>query len=247
MSPSQLSARLSKRSAQPCSGPPSAQAAAGATAGPPGPAARASGRRRAETGDQQHHRHAVQHAEIDEAAREHQHRPRRDQQRRCRHLQPAAAEAPPAQPLRRGQGLPQAGAGQEQADDHDALQRPKGVGEEILRPVAEMAQVEAEVEGRHPEHGDAAQRIHGVDAAGLQRQGARGLTRRLPAMIGHVRQKRFKRARNDEGRRSAPAPCAAPAQWLVTYQVTPAAAITKTMSAVMIMMVSSISRTAPAV
>jgi hypothetical protein len=105
----------------------------------------------------------VQHAEADEAAREHQPRAQADQQRTRRHLHPALPEPRPALPLLERDRLADAGAEHEQADDDGALARPERVGVEVLLDPTDMVQVEAEMEQRHPHDGQAAQRIEAVE------------------------------------------------------------------------------------
>ena len=123
--------------------------------------------RRREPRDDQHHGHAVQHAEADPAARKHPPRTQADQQCAAGHLGPAAPEARPA--LRRLQRhrLAEPGAEQEQADDDGALARPEGVVIEILPWLdeAEEIEIEAEVEDRHPDDRRAAQRVQAVETS----------------------------------------------------------------------------------
>ena len=113
-------------------------------------------------GGDQHHRQPVQHTKVDEAARKHEPGAQRHQQRAARHLRPAAPEARPALPLRHGHRLPHAGGEQEQADDGAALPGPDRVFVEVLVDVAGVVEIEREVEGRHPQHGQAAQRVQAL-------------------------------------------------------------------------------------
>ena len=112
-------------------------------------------RGREQPGQDQHHGDAVQDAEADPAAREHQRRAGRHQQRGTRHLGPAFPETRPALPGLQRHGLTHARAEQEQRDDAAALPGPERVDVEILLRAQqlEVIEVEAEVEGGHPQHG----------------------------------------------------------------------------------------------
>ena len=65
--------------------------------------------------------------------------------------------------LRRGDRLAGADAGHEQRDDAGALHGPERIEVEVLADEAEVVEVEAEVERRHPDDGDAAQRVEAIE------------------------------------------------------------------------------------
>ena len=113
-------------------------------------------------GQHQHDGHAMQHAKIDEAAREHGIGPRRDQQRARCNLHPAPPEAMPVLPLVQCGCLPHSRTKQKQTHDGSALHDPERVVAEILRPMAEMTQVEAEMEDGHPHHRQATKGINSI-------------------------------------------------------------------------------------
>src|SRR4051812_41683736 len=70
-------------------------------------------------------------------------------------------------------GLAEPGAEKKERDDAGALQGPERVAVEVLPDEAEMVQVEAEVEGRHPDDGDGAQRVEAVVSGRGRRGGCR--------------------------------------------------------------------------
>ena len=67
--------------------------------------------------------------------------------------------------------LRQTGTKQEQADDHSPLPDPDRIVAKVLHPIAKMAQIKAEMENRHPDHGAAAQGVHGVKTHRCHGQG----------------------------------------------------------------------------
>ena len=80
--------------------------------------------------------------------------------------------------LRRSDRLAGADAGHEQGDDAGALHGPERIDVEVLADEAEVVEVEAEVERRHPDDGDAAQRVEAIEA----RRGARLAAAVVPVM-----------------------------------------------------------------
>ena len=108
---------------------------------------------------QQHQRHAVQDAKVDEALRKHGIRGRAHQQGTASNLTPAPPEPAPALPLLHGNGLTEPGTKNKQADDGSTLHGPKRVGVKIGVQVAKVLQVIGEVKQRHPDHGQAAQHV----------------------------------------------------------------------------------------
>jgi N-acetylmuramoyl-L-alanine amidase len=102
-------------------------------------------------------------------------RPRTDQHRASRHLGPAAPEARPALGCVQRDRLPGPGTKQEQTQDGRAVGHPQrvAVGRLARLQQAEVVQVEAEVVGRHPHDGQAAQRVQAIESgpAGQGRAG----------------------------------------------------------------------------
>ena len=93
------------------------------------------------------------------------HEPSDHQQRAAGDLRPAAPEARPAPGAAPSAiAWPAPAQNRNRRDDAGALHGPERVGVEVLVDEAEVVQVEAEVERRHPDDGDAAQRVEAVEA-----------------------------------------------------------------------------------
>jgi hypothetical protein len=151
--------RVSKKGCCTSSGSTSARAASRPQPAP---------ERRGQATGHEHHGHAVEHAEADPAARNIQAEPAETEQRAAgRHRQPAPPEARPRLPGVQRRGLPEPGAQQEEADNCGALQRPEGVGVEVLPRLqpAGSGSGRAAAEDRHPDDGHAAQGVQPVERA----------------------------------------------------------------------------------
>ena len=123
---------------------------------------------RAPTGRQarneQHHRHAVQYAKVNETLGKHHVRTRTHQKRATGNQRPAPPKPPPALPLVYRQDLPHARREQKQTYDDRSLRGPKRICVEILAQIAKIVQIKEEVKQRHPHDGYAAQGIEGEES-----------------------------------------------------------------------------------